>query len=199
MRGTHLCLIYHDEEERRNILSKFFWTAKEEWEFFIYLTDSLTPGDTLDWLVKKGNHRLRKTTPHYWKILPAVPTLCPADRFEPGMSINQFCEKYTDSILRGYKGLRISAEMSWATRGVADWDSLIRYETMINQIKEDFPITFLCQYDASRFNRATLYKIIMAHPYLIQDGKIIRNLCFSQKKVDRKVNDRIAVCSDSRK
>jgi hypothetical protein len=33
----------------------------------------------------------------------------------------------------------------------------------------------MCQYDARRFDGATLFKVLQVHPYMVAQGQIVRN------------------------
>jgi hypothetical protein len=33
----------------------------------------------------------------------------------------------------------------------------------------------MCQYDARRFDGATLYKVLQVHPYMVAQGQLVQN------------------------
>jgi len=52
--GTHMCMIFQDETERRRIIGKFIGTGLATGEKVAYFTDVMTKEEVIDWL--KGLH-----------------------------------------------------------------------------------------------------------------------------------------------
>jgi hypothetical protein len=52
--GTHMCLIYSDEAERRSTISKFLDAGLLADEKVAYFADMMSPDDVLDWLTESG-------------------------------------------------------------------------------------------------------------------------------------------------
>ena len=46
---------------------------------------------------------------------------------------------------------------------------------MLNTVVANFPHSGMCQYDARRFDGATLFKVLKLHPWMIVRGKIVQN------------------------
>ena len=65
--------------------------------------------------------------------------------------------------------------MSWALRGIPGSEGLIEYEALINTISQTQPVTPICQYDARRFDGATLLNVLRVHPLMIVQGRIVHN------------------------
>lgn len=93
-----------------------------------------------------------------------------AERFPPGT--------HSSSIGEGYGGACASGEMSWALRGVPGSERLTEYEALINTIVREYPTTAVCQYDARRFDGATLFDVLAVHPMMIIRGQVVRNPCY---------------------
>ena len=65
--------------------------------------------------------------------------------------------------------------MTWVFRGIPGSEHFLEYEVRLNMITETFPYIGMCQYDARRFDGATLYKVLQVHPYMVAQGQIVRN------------------------
>ena len=67
----------------------------------------------------------------------------------------------------GAKLLRVVGEME-SERQLFDTDSeMIRYEFAVNAVLDRFPCVTLCQYDVRRFQGATIFGALKAHPDLL--------------------------------
>jgi anti-anti-sigma factor len=63
----------------------------------------------------------------------------------------------------GFTGLRVTADMCWATRPVAAVDELLVFETRVAGLFADGRLTAVCQYDRQSFDQVTLAFAAKAH------------------------------------
>jgi hypothetical protein len=75
----------------------------------------------------------------------------------------------------GYTGARSCAEMSWALKRGPGYDRFLEYEARLNLIVGTFFFVGMCQYDARRFDGATLFDVLKLHPFMVAKGQIVRN------------------------
>jgi hypothetical protein len=92
-------------------------------------------------------------------------------------------EAHHRSIREGYVGARVAGEMSWAKRGRPGSEKLAEYECRINVLVRTVPTTAVCQYDAQRFDGATLYDILSVHPMMIVHGQVVSNPYYIEPEV----------------
>jgi len=78
----------------------------------------------------------------------------------------------------GFSGSRASGEMSWALKGIPGSDRILEYESLLNAVKDEFPHSGMCQYDARLFDGATLLKVLQVHPYIFAHGQVVQNPYF---------------------
>ncbi len=52
---------------------------------------------------------------------------------------------------------------------------MIEYEAQLNTVVAKYPCTALCQYDARRFDGATLFHVLSVHPAMVVQGQVVRN------------------------
>lgn len=173
--NTHLCLIFDDEEQRREIVSKYVSTGLRLNERVRYFADSHSPGDAHSWLRSMGVALPESAVDDHCKFLQADLAYCPGGRFDPGKMIEALKAGYEEGKKAGFTGSRACSEMTWALRGIPGSERLMEYEAMINAITTDFPHTGMCQYDARRFDGATLFKVLQVHPFMVARGQIVRN------------------------
>ena len=65
--------------------------------------------------------------------------------------------------------------MGWALEGLPGTERLIEYEARVNTVVAEYPCTACCQYDARRFDGATLFHVLSVHPAMVVHGQVVRN------------------------
>jgi hypothetical protein len=173
--GTHMCLIYSDEAERRSTISKFLDAGLMADEKVAYFADMMSPDDVLDWLTDAGVKVAGNGKADQFSVSVAEETYCPNGKFVPNEMLDTRRVYHTRLHDEGYCGGRVSGEMSWATKGIPGSDRLMEYEALVNKVLKTHPITAVCQYDANRFSGATIVDVLKVHPMMIVRGQIVRN------------------------
>ncbi|MCZ7400963.1 MAG: MEDS domain-containing protein [Candidatus Methanoperedens sp.] len=111
-------------------------------------------------------------------MFKAQDVYCPCGKFVPSEMLTRLSGCYDQAIIAGYPGARVSGEMSWALKGIPGSERLMEYEALINTLCDKHPVTPICQYDARRFDGATLLNVLKVHPMMIVQGKIVQNPYF---------------------
>lgn len=177
----HVCLIYDNEEQRRKIVSKYLAAGLKQGEFVGYFADTTPREDVLAWLSETGVDSLKAVDDGAFGVVKAGDAYCPSGRFVPQDVLDRVTARYTLLKQSNYTGSRIAGEMTWALRrDILDTDRLLEYEVGLNMITDPFPHIGMCQYDTRLFDGATLFKILQVHPYMIAQGKIVRNPYYIQ-------------------
>lgn len=173
--GLHICYIFNDDNERQETIAKYLNAGREEGEKVSYFVDTITPDELTDHLKELGvDIRKEKKDINLMKALPAY---CPDGSFSsPGM-LEAFGGLYRQAIDEGFKGARATGEMSWALSkdGKTRVEDLIDYEARLNHVLQDYPCTACCQYDARKFDGATIMDMLSVHPVMIVRGQLVKN------------------------
>ncbi len=173
--GTHMCLIYADDLERRELISRFLESGLAAGEKVGYFADTRSPEKARTWLLNAGVQSPHDDKAGQLTFAVAEQVYCPQGKFIPDEMLATLQDFYQQAIDEGFSGARVSGEMSWALRGIPGSDRLIEYEARINEVVPDYPITPICQYNASLFDGATILNVLKVHPMMIVHGQIIRN------------------------
>lgn len=176
--GTHMCYIFNDDDEILEQIAKYVDSGLRSNETVGYFADVLPPEAMRDRLQSGGAELPPPAEDHRLAISPALATYCPEGRFVPELMLQRLRDTYQRSIDAGYAGARATGEMTWALRGVPGSDRLIEYEAQINTVVREHPITAICQYDARRFDGATLFDVLSVHPMMVIRGQVMRNPYF---------------------
>jgi hypothetical protein len=167
--GTHMCLIYNDELQRREIIGNFITDGLRVNERVGYFAENVAQAQL--WLT----HFCHDEFTNNVEIAAALSVYCPHGYFDPVFMLDKLRTYYTEAHAQGFVGARVSGEMSWALAQIPGVERLIEYESRVNSVCLTHPITPICQYDARRFNGITLFNILKVHPMVIVQGQIVRN------------------------
>jgi len=170
--GTHMCLIYADESERRKTIGKFLASGLLAKEKVAYFADTLTPNEVCEWLRNMG---IALPENDGFAIMDAGKTYCPCGEFVPETMLQTLREFYRQAKQEGYPNARVSGEMSWALKGIPGSNRLMEYEALVNEVLITHPVTAICQYDASRFSGATILDVLKVHPMMVVRGQVVQN------------------------
>jgi len=173
--GTHMCLIYDNEDERRKVIGKFLSAGLQEHEKTAYFADTTAPTDVETWLREMGVDVPKPGNASAFSITVAEKTYCPNGKFVPETMLNTLRSYHKAALDEGYSGGRVSGEMSWALRGIPGSERLMEYEALVNDVLVTHPITAICQYDATRFDGALVFDVLKVHPMMVVHGQIVKN------------------------
>jgi hypothetical protein len=169
--GLHLCHIFNDDAEREKTLASYLARGIAEGEQGLCLHESMPPERVRALLADLG----LELPPERFQTAPAEHVYCPGGDFAIRQVLEGFGGVYGQSLALGFKGTRISGDMAWAARRGTPSDKLIEYEALVKEYVARFPVTAMCEYDARRFDGATLLDILALHPAMIVRGQILKN------------------------
>lgn len=173
--GTHMCLVYGSEEERQQTVSKFVEGGLSTGEQVSYFCDDVEPDQVRQWLSDLGVDLPDVAGDDRMSISTAADAYHSTGVFDPDVMIESLKLFYKTSMADQRPACRGTGEMSWALKGVPGSDRLMEYESKLNELLIDFPITALCQYDATKFDGATILECLKVHPYMIVRGQVVKN------------------------
>lgn len=178
--GTHMCLIYSSEAERSLVISRYLESGINGEELIAYFADKNSPDETVVWMQENGIIIDSPTKADNIKVYDAESIYCPNGFFDPEVMLDTLKSFYIESKKTNYKVARISGEMSWALKGIPGSNRLMEYESKVNKVLVENPITAICQYDVTKFDGATILECLKVHPFMIVRGQIVRNPYYLQ-------------------
>jgi hypothetical protein len=170
--GTHMCLIYSQESERRKIIGKFLESGLLAQEKVAYFADTLSQEEVRSWLLDMG---IDLPESEGFSITDAAKTYSPSGEFVPETMLSTLREFYGQAKRSGYPNARVSGEMSWALKGIPGSERLMEYEALVNEVLVTHPVTAICQYDANRFSGGAILDVLKVHPMMVVHGQIVQN------------------------
>ncbi|MFC1747196.1 MEDS domain-containing protein [Pseudomonadota bacterium] len=186
--GTHMCLIYSNEDERRDVIAKYLKAGLDNNEKVGYFADMMSTPEIARWLAGYGieippdpesNLKTSKESTQNnnanFVCTNALDTYCPSGKFVPETMLNNLRTAYEQAREQQFPGIRVSGEMSWALKGVPGAERIMEYEALVNDVLATHPVTAICQYDANRFDGGTILDVLKVHPMMIVHGQIVKN------------------------
>lgn len=173
--GFHMCYIYNDESERKQVVAKFLESGVMEGARAIYVADKATDNDVAGYLEEIGIDLPKVTRDDQLLTLCARNFYCPGDLFSPEQALDNVRAVKEESQAAGFPSIRFASEMDWALNGRPGSEKIIEYEVRLNIARRTYRSIGMCQYDARRFDGATLFDILRVHPMMIVRGQIVHN------------------------
>ncbi|MGI5239267.1 MEDS domain-containing protein [Dactylosporangium sp. CA-139066] len=165
--GGHACLTFSDPDERLDLLAAFVGDGLERGQRVVCYTDAMTPVAFIDEL----DHRSVKAT-----VAATAGQLLVADcsTLWSGAGAGTALQMLTAITAEidaagaaGYRGLRVSTDMAWATRPHAAAQELLRFEEQATGWLRGGTVTTMCQYDRGTFDPVTLAFAAQVHPHTV--------------------------------
>lgn len=78
--------------------------------------------------------------------------------------VQMLAEEVQLATREGYPGLRLTADMCWATRPFTSAEQLLGFETLVTDLLAHGQLCLICQYDRERFDAVTLAFAARVHP-----------------------------------
>ncbi|MFA7324267.1 MAG: MEDS domain-containing protein [Candidatus Nanopelagicales bacterium] len=178
--GTHMCLIFGDDSERKDVLAKYVDSGLSSGEKVGYFVDTVSQQELWDEFRDLGIVGPDRPETANLEIAIAADVYCPDGTFVVERMLNTLASGYTSSMQEGFAGYRATGEMTWSRRLDVPMDDLLEYEARINILARTVSTTAICQYDTRRFDGSTIFDILTVHPMMIVRGQILHNPFYMQ-------------------
>ncbi len=180
--GDHLCCLYNTEEQHRALVTPFVRMGLENGEKVFYIVDERTAETVLGYLRADGLDYERHLKNGRLKILSAHESYVAGGVFDPDAMIKMLKSEEQNAAQEGFKGLRVTGEMTWALRDLPGTDRLIEYEAKLNEFLPTSTITAICQYDMRRFEAGILLDVLATHPFAVIGTDVLENFFYVPPK-----------------
>ena len=176
--GDHLCFFYETEEEHLTVLTSFLRHGLEHGEKVIYLLEHHVPETILKYLENEGFYPEPYLAQGQLFFRSAREIFLRQGRFEPEPLLSLWQQEVEKALAEGFRGLRVTGEMTWALQPVAGVDRLIEYESRLNDVPGAENFLALCQYDRRRFDSLLLMEVLAAHERIVIGTEVLDNIYY---------------------
>lgn len=178
--GVHICQIYNDDEERHGALVNYIISGLNAGENTACFTENETEITLKDYFEKNGFSYEEVSNKGEFTLSKTAEVYFDGGSFEPERMLKLIQEFYEKSSAQNRSGARVIGEMTPEIEHVPGGSRLLEYESKISILLRKYPVTAVCQYDARKFNGATIMDILKVHPYMIVGGSVVNNPFFIQ-------------------
>jgi hypothetical protein len=162
--GDHGCLTFSDPDERLDLVAAFIRDGLRRRQRVLCWTDSLEPDRLSTELAKRSVRGTAAMRRGQLTIASASDWLLGQSDGGGASGMVQVLANELDRTSReGFDGLRVTADMCWATRPSSAAEQLIAFETQVAELFVGGRLCLVCQYDRDRFDGVTLAFTATAH------------------------------------
>ncbi len=162
--GDHACLTFSDAEERIDLVASFVRTGLRSGHRVVCWTDSIAPDDLSGSLAERSVRHGAAIRRGQLIIAPVHSSLLEGGSASAPEMISVLTYEIDRAAKDGYPGVRIAADMCWATQPVAAAEQLVAFEKAAAHLFADGRLCLICQYDRDRFDAVTLAFAAESHP-----------------------------------
>jgi anti-anti-sigma factor len=160
----HACLTFSDPEERLDLLAAFVRDGLRLGQKVLCWTDSVAPERLATELVRRSVRTGAALRRGQLTIAAIDQSLVAGHPATAQSMVGVLGAELERAGREGYPGLRVTADMCWATRPLGAPEELLAFETEVAELFADGRLCVICQYDRDRFDAVTLAFAAKAHP-----------------------------------
>ncbi len=176
--GDHLCMIYEDRDQQFASLVPFLKEGLIKNELCICIAEENGVSDIKNALEKNGVEVETFLASKQLRIID----MTQASRngiFDPDAMIAFLKQSLDLARSEGYSALRVTGEMTWASKNQQTAVKLIEYEAKLNYFFPASKALGICQYSKHKIEPQVLLEIIRAHPAVIIGNNICKNFYYT--------------------
>ena len=162
--GDHACLTFTDAEERLDLVAAFVRDGLRAGMKVVCWTDVVSPAGMAAQLAARSVRPGAALRRGQLSIAPVMGSLLADGTATAARMVDLLAGEVRNAGKEGYRGLRVTADMGWATRPLAAADELVAFESEVAGLFTDGRLCLICQYDRDRFDAVTLAFAARAHP-----------------------------------
>lgn len=176
--GDHLCIIYKDFDDQMMTIIPYLTFGLERNEKCFYIVDENSVTQIVDKFKEYKIDIEKYLSENKMNFLTKEEAYLKNGYFDPDEMITLLRETQDAAIREGFKGIRVTGEMTWVFTKLPGVDSLIEYEAKLNAFFPSSKSLAICQYNEVRFDKNILLDVIHTHPKVVIDSHVIDNCYF---------------------
>jgi len=154
--GDHACLTFSDQDERLDIVAAFVSDGLDRGDQVVCVTDTLPPDALAAQLNERGVDTEATLRRGQLRLLTCDETWLIDGGVSARRMVKLLGDQLAEAAAGNYPGLRVTADMQWATRPLAGADELITFEREVASLFAGGRLTAICEYDRNSFDPVTL-------------------------------------------
>ena len=160
--GTHVCQFYETNDDLLDTLTPYFKAGLTSNEHCVWVVaNPLTETDARAALGKTISAGDGDSAERSIEIVLAREWYSADETFDPTNVMKRWQEKLADALGRGYDGLRVARQLSWAS--ATQWKAVCDYEQALHESVSNQPMIVLCAYPVDLTGAAATLAVARAH------------------------------------
>ncbi|MFA6609493.1 MAG: MEDS domain-containing protein [Candidatus Omnitrophota bacterium] len=171
--SKHTCLYYDSDKSLLELIVPYFEQGFRNNEMCIWIVpQSLGVEAARSYLFKEIKDMHKYTSKGQMEFFTAEDFYTHEGKFDVDRVINVWSGKERQALKLGFSGVCASGDASWVPGG--DWESLTKYEKVVNDKIAQSHITALCTYPSEKYDMSKLFALSFFHGTTIRekDGKL---------------------------
>ncbi|MFW5898432.1 MAG: MEDS domain-containing protein, partial [Candidatus Saliniplasma sp.] len=173
--GSHMCCIYRNKNEQLSLASNYILMGLKRGERCVYIVDDRTKEEVIEALRGLEVEIERYIDSRQLVFLTKKNSYLKDGYFDPDEMIELLRKNEESALKEGFKGLRVTGEMTWVFTGLPGTERLMEYEAKLNQFFPGSRSMGLCQYNENKFSQEILVDVIHTHPVVVIYDSIYDN------------------------
>ena len=164
--GTHFCHFYETKQDLLDILIPYFKAGLENNEFCMWIVfEPLSEEQARDALIRAITDAERYLAKGHIEIVSYTEWYLRENTFDLERVINGWKEKLTQTLARGYDGMRVNGNEARLTE--KDWKDFAEYEKKLNELISNLQMMVLCTYPLATTSAFDLFDVARTHQFAI--------------------------------
>jgi hypothetical protein len=176
--SRHVCAFFSSDDDAYRVLLPFIQGGFECGDKAVHVVNPDQRDEHLERLAALGIDAMAAQRSGQLQVRTNVETYLRDGNFDPDRMLQAFEQMASDSAKSGFPLSRIVCQMDWAAGGQSHIDSLIQFESRVNDVWDRRDDAVICVYDLRKFSGATVIDIMRTHPMVIIGGILQQNPFF---------------------
>eukprot|EP01111_Echinosteliopsis_oligospora_P015177 TRINITY_DN5908_c0_g1_i2.p1 TRINITY_DN5908_c0_g1~~TRINITY_DN5908_c0_g1_i2.p1 ORF type:complete len:820 (+),score=168.54 TRINITY_DN5908_c0_g1_i2:193-2652(+) len=179
--GNHICYCWEDETEQEQIVADFLvggFQAEEKVIYYVPRPYEEQCEKIKSWVRKRGwdvDKLLESSTLFLADVSSSMEGTAEVSELQ-----KQLKETVQATLAAGYKGVRVTGEMTWAKQIEMPNSTVYDFESATNDLFDEFGgnLKGLCQYKMQEWPAESLLKVVNIHPHVISESQVCTNFYY---------------------
>jgi hypothetical protein len=176
--ARHVCAFFNSADEKYRVLLPFIKDGFDCGHKAVHVVNPDQRSDHLQRLAAAGIDPTAAQASGQLEVRTNTEAYLRDGRFDQDRMLEVFEQLASGNAQGGFSPSRIVCQMDWAAAGRSHIDSLVEFESRVNDVWRRHDDAVICVYDLAKFGGDTVVDIMRTHPMVIIGGILQQNPFF---------------------
>jgi hypothetical protein len=177
-RARHVCAFFHSDDEEYRVLLPFIQDGFERGDKAVHVVNPDRRRDHLQRLAAAGIDPTAAEESGQLEVRINTETYLRDGRFDQDRMIDVFEGLASGTGRAAFPLSRIVCHMDWAVESGSHVETLVEFESRVNEVWQRHDDAVICTYNLTKFGAETVIDIMRTHPMIIVGGILQQNPFF---------------------